>query len=261
MYDTSFDHRGAELPRSDRRVLWAVRILAVLAVVVAASAGAQMPGAPLLQNVWSTPGSVAALNVGGGGGWTVYAGAVSWAPGFGHVQLSGGAGFANGIGTGTHGAYGLRVAAPFGGDSTTLGFAAFAGVGGGSSQHTYTPVSCTLVIPNCLVVTPTVARSGLVIFDTTTSSTVIPIGASIGWRRGIGASQGVSVYASPAFVYYAGGTHSDGLMRVGIGVDGGISSTLGITGGFEFGGTRSKALGGPSGVVYGLGVAYAFGRR
>jgi hypothetical protein len=261
MYDTSFDHRSADLSRSDRRALWVIRIIAVVAVAYAASADAQMPGAPLLQNVWATPGVVGAVNVAGGGGWNVYAAAGSWTPGFGRLQLSGGFGFANGIGSGSHAAYGLRVAAPFGGDSAALGFAAFAGVGGGPSHTSSTPLSCTVVIPNCLVVTPTFARSGLVIFDTTTSSTVIPIGASIGWRRGIGAAHGVSVYTSPAFVYYAGGTHSGGLMRVGVGVDAGVSPTIGITGGVEFGGTRSQALGGPSRIVYGLGVSYAFARR
>jgi hypothetical protein len=238
-----------------------LRILAVVAVIVAASANAQLPGVPLLQNAWATPGVVGAINVAGGGGWTVYAAAASWTPGLGKLQLSGGTGFANGIGSGNRAAYGLRVAAPFGGDMSSLGFAAFAGIGGGPSHTTTTAVSCTLVIPNCLVVTPTVARSGLVLFDTTTASTVIPIGASIGWRAGVGGSHGVSVYTSPAFVYYAGGTHSGGLMRVGVGVDAGITPAIGLTGGFDFGGTRSKALGGPNGTVYGFGVSYAFGRR
>jgi len=31
--------------------------------------------------------------------------------------------------------------------------------------------------------------------------------------------------------------------------------------GVDFGGTRAAALGGPSGVLYGVGVSYAFKRR
>jgi hypothetical protein len=50
-------------------------------------------------------------------------------------------------------------------------------------------------------------------------------------------------------------------MRVGIGSDIGISPALGVTLGVDFGGTRRATLGGPSGVLYGLGVSYAFRRR
>jgi hypothetical protein len=261
MYDTSFDQRGAVMPRSDRRVLWALRIIALVAVIIAATADAQIPGAPVLQNVWATPGSVGAANVAGGGGWTVYAAALSWTPGFGNVQISGGGGFATGIGNSSRGTYGVRVAAPFGGVSSELGFGVFAGVGGGPARTTSTTVSCTVVLPSCAVIRPVVSTSGLMTFDSTTNTTVIPIGAAIGWRRATGPSNGVSVYASPAFVYYGGGTNSTGLMRVGIGIDAGLTSAIGVTGGFEFGGTRPQAIGGPSGVVYGLGVSYAFSHR
>jgi hypothetical protein len=260
MYDASFDQKGAGISRFDRRVLWALRIIAVVAVIFAASAGAQLPGAPLLQNVWATPGLVGAVNVAGGGGSTVYAAALSWTPQFGSLQVSGGTGFATGIGS-SRGAYGLRVAAPFGGASAEVGFAVFGGVGAASTRTTSTTVSCTVVRPECAVITPVVSRSGLITFDSTTNSTVIPIGASIGWRRATGGSTGISLYTSPAFVYYGGGTTSTGLMRVGIGIDAGFTPNIGMTAGFEFGGTRPQAIGGPSGVVYGLGVSYAFTRR
>jgi hypothetical protein len=110
-------------------------------------------------------------------------------------------------------------------------------------------------------VTPIGGRSGIVTVDSTTNSTVIPIGASVGWRYGIGGSRGMSLYASPAFVYYGGGTTSGGLMRVAFGVDAGVAQNIGITGGLEVGGTRPSAIGGPSGTVYGLGASYSFGRR
>jgi hypothetical protein len=260
MYDTSFDQRGAGVPRFDRHVLWALRIIAVVAVIIAATAGAQIPGAPVLQNVWATPGLVGAVNVAGGGGSTVYAAALSWTPGYGNLQVSGGGGWATGIGS-SRGAYGIRVAAPFGGVSSEVGFSVFAGAGAAPSRTTSTTVSCTVIRPECAVIGPVVSTSGLIRFDSTTNTTVIPIGASIGWRRATGGSTGFSIYAAPAYVYYGGGTNSTGLMRVAIGIDAGFTQNIGVTGGFEFGGTRPQAIGGPSGVVYGLGVSYAFARR
>ncbi len=261
MYDTSFDHSHADLPAADRRVLWLVRIAAVAAVLAVDSADAQMPGAPVLQNVWSTPGVVGAFNVGGGGGTTVYAAALSWTPAMGRVQVIGGTGLATGIGSGSRGAYGIRVAAPLGGTSSTVGFAVFGGVGGGPARTTTTAVSCTVFQPGCAVITPTRATSAIFVFDSTTNTTIIPVGASIGWRRAVNGSHGISVYASPTYVFCSGGTSSGSLFRVGLGIDGGLSSSLGLTGGLEFGGTRPRAIGGPSGVVYGAGISYAFGKR
>jgi hypothetical protein len=51
------------------------------------------------------------------------------------------------------------------------------------------------------------------------------------------------------------------VIRVGIGSDIAISPAIGVTLGVEFGGTREPTLGGPSGVLYGVGVSYAFKRR
>lgn len=255
--DTSLDQR-----RADRlRARWLVRMIAVAAMCPVEIAGAQMPGAPILQNAWSTPGAVGSINVGGGGGTTVYAGALSWTPAMGHLQVIGGAGAATGNGSGSRGAYGIRIAAPLGGTSSTVGFALFGGVGGGPARTTTTAVSCTVFSPGCAVITPTRATSAIFVFDSTTNTTVIPIGASIGWRSAIGGSHGVSVYASPTFVYCAGGTSNASLFRVGLGIDGGLSPSIGLTGGLEFGGTRPQAIGGPSGVVYGAGISYAFGKR
>jgi len=264
MYDTSFDHQRAALRRTDRRVLWGVRIVAaaaVLGVLSANVADAQMPGAPILQNVWATPGLVGAINVGGGGGTTVYAAALAWTPEMGRFQVIGGAGAGTGSGTGSRGAYGIRVAAPLGGTSSTVGVAIFGGVGGGPARTQTTAVSCTVFSPGCAVISPTRATSAIFIFDSTTSTTIIPLGASIGWRNAIGSSHGISIYASPTFMYCAGGTSNASLFRMGIGIDGGLTSSLGLTGGLEFGGTRPQAIGGPSGVVYGAGISYAFGKR
>ena len=210
------------------RCVWA--IIATLAV---STVGAQMPGAPILQNAWASPGLVGAVNYGGGDG-SVYAGAVSWASATARFQLSGGLGVRSLTGGGgSKSVYGLRAALPFGGATSAIGFGVFAGVGGGQTA------------------------AG----DTVSSNTEIPIGAAIGWRRAIGASHGVSVYASPSYVYFSGGTKAGGIARAGVGIDLGISKSLGATAGAEFGGTRATGLGGPHGTLYGIGVSYAFGRR
>src|SRR4051812_43182098 len=112
VYDTSFDDTRSR--RIDRTVLWALRIAGLVATIAAASADAQMPGAPVLQNAWGTPGIVGALNVTGGSDGSTYAAAGSWSPGSGRFQFSGGLGVQQRAGNGSGGAYGVRVAMPFG---------------------------------------------------------------------------------------------------------------------------------------------------
>ena len=209
------------------------RVVAAIAAVFVPALGAQMPGVPILQNAWASPGIVGAANYGGGDG-SVYAAAVSWASATARFQLSGGVG-ARSVsgGGGSKTVYGLRAAIPFGGATSAIGFGVFAGIGGGQ------------------------AATG----DTVSSNTEIPIGAAIGWRRAIGATHGFSVYATPSYVYLTGGTKAGGVARAGVGVDLGITKSLGATAGAELGGTRAKGLGGPTGTLYGFGVSYAFGRR
>jgi hypothetical protein len=247
MYDTSFDHSGAEVRKSDRRALWALRIAALIAtVVVAASAEAQFPGTPVLQNVWATPGIVAALDIAGGSDGTVYAAAGSWTPGSGRFQLTGGLGYQTKTGNSgsSGGVYGVRVAMPFGGASSSFGFAGFAGAGGGGSQN-----KVTESVPG-----PTPPDSSI-------STAQFPVGAAIGWRRAIGSNHGVSVYATPAYVFFTGGSKTGGLFRTGLGADFGITSSMGATAGVDFGQSRPRGFGGPSGTTYGVGVSYAFGKR
>jgi hypothetical protein len=212
-------------------------LLAGLAVAAGASISqAQLPGVPVLQNAWATPGIVGALDIGGGSDGSVYAAAGSWTPGSGRFQVSGGAGFQSRIGEGSRGVYGARVAIPLGGASSTFGFGAFAGIGGGSGGKTTVP-------------------------DSAASTLEIPIGAAIGWRHAIGASHGVSVYATPSYVYFSGGSKNKGLIRTAFGADIGVTRSIGATVGVEFGQTRARGLGGPSGSLYGLGVSYALGHR
>jgi hypothetical protein len=232
MYDTSFDGKGSDAIRG-RRWLWTIRLAAMAALLVAASSAAQIPGTPTLQNAWVTPGGVVAVNFGGGPDGQTYAAALSFAPTSAKLLFAGGYGWRNGTGTTQSGVYGFRLAFPFGSPTGSFGFGAFAGVGGGPQ---------------------------VTVRDTTSSTTEVPIGLSIGWRRFSGGSQGISIYATPNYVFYSGGTANGNLLRVGIGSDIAISPVLGVTLGVDFGGTRQATLGGPSGVLYGVGVSYAFKR-
>lgn len=249
MYDSTFDASRGDVPAVDRRMLWALRIAALAAIFIAASADAQLPGAPVLQNVWATPGLAAAVDFAGGSDGSVYAGAVGWSPGSGRFQLSAGAGYQTRTGGDSRGVYGARVSMPFGGASSSFGFAGFIGVGGGPAQ-----------IKTVGVVDP--VSGGIVHVDSATSTTEVPIGAAIGWRKTLGSSHGLSVYATPAYVLYSGGgSKSSGLFRAAVGADFGITNAIGATVGVDFGGNRPRGLGGPSSTLYGIGLTYAFGRR
>jgi hypothetical protein len=239
MYDTTFDHDRDTVPRTDRGALWALRLLAtaaILGIVYSAGAEAQMPGAPVLQNAWATPGIVGALDIAGGPDGSVYAAAASWTPGMGRFQISGGLGFQSRSGSSSRAVYGARVAIPLGGAASTFGFGAFAGIGGGAAAKATSP-------------------------DSTPSTMQIPVGAALGWRHAIGANHGLSVYATPSYVFFSGGSSTGGLFRTSIGADFGITSSLGATAGVEFGASRGKGVGGPSGTLYGLGISYALGHR
>ena len=217
-----------------------VRLASGLVVVASTVMSGQLPGAPVLQNAWATPGIVGAINVGGGSDGNVYAAAASWTPGSGRFQMSAGLGSRSRTDAGSGAVYGVRLAKPIGGSATSsLGFAAFLGVGGGGSN----------------------AEPSSVAPVDTASTTQIPLGVAIGWRRAMGATRGISVYASPSYTFFSGGSKSGGLVRAAAGVDVGITPALGVTVGAEFGQTRRRAVGGPSGTLYGVGVAYAFGRR
>src|SRR5690349_24366200 len=87
-------------------------IAASLVLTSLVAAGAQMPGAPVLQNAWATPGIVGALNIAGGSNGQAYAAAASWAPGTGRFQLSGGFGSHRVTGGGSRGVDGARLAMP-----------------------------------------------------------------------------------------------------------------------------------------------------
>ena len=247
MYDASFDHSR------DRRLLWTVRAIATIAIAaIASSAEAQIPGAPVLQNAWATPGIVGALNYSGSSGENVIAAAAGWSPGSARFQVSGGVGYQTQTDFSGRAVYGARVAMPFGGKSSSFGFGAFAGVGGGPARKTKVPR---------LIGGDVFAGDSITVTDTLAWTTQIPLGAAIGYRRTIGSNHGISIYATPAWVIYSGGAKTDGLFRAAIGADIGITRAIGATIGVDFGGTRAKELGGPSSAQYGIGVSYALGKR
>lgn len=259
LYHLSSYLQGAGRSQSfGHRLLRATLVAAAAGAISGASADAQISGLPVLQNAWATPGSVGALNVGGGANGSVYAAAVSYTPGGGRFQLSGGAGYQTGIGS-SRGVYGARVAIPFGRSTSNFGFAGFAGIGGGSARTSHTTILCTASTVGCAI--PAGATSGTITFDSSSTSTEIPIGAALGWRQSFGGTHGLSVYATPTYVFFSGGSKTSGLFRAAIGADVGITNALGATAGVEFGATRAKGLGGPSGTAYALGVSYAFGQR
>jgi hypothetical protein len=205
---------------------------AMLAVGGAWPAAAQMPGLPTLQNAFFNPGLTAAFNIGSGSGSSVYAAAASL--GAGRFQLAGGIGAFVPDSGGTSAAYGARISMPvFSFMNGSAGVAAFAGAGG-------------------------VSRSG-------TSAVQIPLGAGFGWRRGLGTSRGISVYAAPMFTFYRASlgdsSTTKGLLRASVGLDFAITRRLGVTLGAEGGAKADEGDPGPSGSIGALGVAWAFGRR
>ena len=238
MHGTLIGLLGADVWPQGRLCRAAVAAVAVsLATVRATVAGGQMPGAPVLQNAWATPGVVGAIDFASGADGTVFAAAASWSPASGRMALSGGFGSRRITSIGSRSVYGLRLAIPFGGGpSSNVGFAVFAGAGGSGGGRR-------------------------AVGDSIESKSEVPLGAAIGWRRALGATHGLSIYASPSYLLLSGGTKSGGLVRGAVGADVGLTTSLGLTAGVEFGQTRGRAIGGPSGTLFGVGLAYAFGRR
>jgi hypothetical protein len=71
----------------------------------------------------------------------------------------------------------------------------------------------------------------------------------------------LSVYATPSYLFFAGGADNTGVVRAAIGLDVAVARAVGLTAGVEFGQTRTREEGGPTGALLGFGVSYAIGRR
>ncbi len=208
----------------------------ICGALAAPAARAQMPGMPVLQNAFASPGITLAANYGGGSrGAYSFGGAGAWAPASGGYQVSAGAGsYKAGTGTTSGVAYGGRFSLPvwhFLADAMAV--AVFGGFGG--------------------------ARvNGL-------DQTLAPIGASVGYRRSLGNARAFAVYAAPFY----GWTHAQiastttgsattasnsGDLFGAFGADVTVMPQLGVSAGYQIGGRRgSKGL-------FGVALSYALSR-
>jgi hypothetical protein len=193
-----------------------------------------MPGAPVLQNAFSNPGFAVAANVATLGGASSYAGAAAWAPASGRFQLSGGVGAQTRSKTPTRVTYGARLNATVLGMSSSFGVSVFAGYGGLSGKE----------------------------LDSTVARSLVPLGATASYRMAGGMVRGLSVYASPVYelVSRGGGAGNASVFRGALGLDIGITSSIGATLGVELGGKQDATSGKPSGTAFGAGLSYAMGR-
>ena len=206
---------------------------AVVAVAAPGTLGAQMPGVPVLQNAFTAPGAAVAVNGGAIDAANAVALAGSWTPGSARFVLSAGGGMLLPDEGEDAFAWGVRVAAPIPRPAAgNFGIGLFVGVGGANPD------------------------AG--------SVTVVPAGASIGWRRAMGATRALSLYAAP-FYNWTRLTVDDesttaGHVRVSAGLDLAVTPSWGVTVGLETGQEADADEPGPTGIGYGLGLSYAFGR-
>jgi hypothetical protein len=61
-------------------------------------------------------------------------------------------------------------------------------------------------------------------------------------------------------MFLGGSGKSAVLFRASAGIDAGISAKLGVTAGIDLGANRVRPEGGPSGILYGLGITYSLSR-
>lgn len=190
-----------------------------------------MLGAPVLQNAFSNPGITVAANYGGSSDHTTFAGAAAWAPGSARWQFSAGAGVITPKDGDTELNIGGRLAVPVKtfGSTKAFGVAVFAGAGG--------------------------AKIGL------THVLQVPVGVGLGYRRALGATRGISLYATPFYSWTQSdsvATERSGLVRASIGVDVSLTRSIGATAGFESGAKAREGKAGATGSLWGVGVSYAF---
>jgi hypothetical protein len=205
-----------------------------------------MPGVPVLQNAFVNPGWTAALNLASLGGASSYGAAGAWGSGGAGTspiaaQLSAGVGFQTRSGHPTQTIFGARVNVPFLFGSTSsgigkrVGASLFAGYGVRSAEGE--------------------GENGHP--DSAVAKTVLPIGATVGYRTALGASHGFAIYLSPIYEWLTrvrGG--SVGAFRAAAGVDFAITQSIGATLGIEFGQTGVAGSGRPTSESYGFALSY-----
>jgi hypothetical protein len=193
-----------------------------------------MPGVPVLQNAFANAGVTVGGFYGTADGSSAYGVAGAWAP-RDWVQLTAGGG-AFELGESTRPAGGARAAVSLGRfvgflRRESVGVALFGGYGAGG-------------------------RDSLTV-------TTIPVGVALGYRRTLGATRAISVYAAPFYARYQqsglGLAETSGnFFRGSVGVDVALFRTVGLAVGWEGGTTADDASAGPRGSVFGAGVSYAF---
>lgn len=205
------------------------------ALFLAVDAAAQVPGLPVLQNAFSNAGLAFAGNFGAGSGHSYYGAAAAWGLGStGTFLVSGAAGAERSNGA-TRGAYGGRASMRLWASTAGLGLSGFAGVGGAMRTRTGSVLTNPAVL-------------------------MTPVGVSIGYRRALGTTRGISAYASPFYRWVrtdSATAVSSGSFRVSAGVDLSLTPSIGITLGGEGGGSS----GGRTSTAFGAGVTFVTGRR
>ena len=210
-------------------------VAALIALAVASRAAAQVPGSPVLQNAFANPGLAVAANVTGGGGQSFFGAAAGYGMGSGRLQLSGAAGVQR-ASSATRGAYGARLSATaWTSAGQGLAVGAFAGFGGAARTR-----NAADSVTNPAVV-------------------IVPVGLTVGYRRSIGATRGISVYGSPLYRWTraeATTVSTSGKFGGAAGLDVALTQSFGATIGAAFGAGGS----GSSSTTFGLALSFVPGR-
>ena len=216
------------------------RAAAVLFVVAGSASRAvgQVPGAPVLQNAFANPGLAVAANIAGGSGQSFFGAAAGYGLGSGRLQLSGAAGVQKSANA-TRGAYGARLAATaWTSAGRGLAAALFAGFGGAARTRD---------------------ESGAV---SNPAILIVPVGLSLGYRRPLGETRGISAYVSPLYRWTRAESTvvtTSGSFGAALGLDFSITPSFGATIGAEVG----KSAGQESGTnsrSFGLALSFVPGR-
>jgi hypothetical protein len=219
----------------------ATSIVMIFAMMLSPSRiGSQLPGTPVLQNAWATPGAMAAINLGGGAGRSVGAVAGSWSGRSIPFVASAGGGYQSGVAVGRSLAYGVRAAVPLVGASRRFGAAAFIGIGGARSNRN---------------------EDTLTTVDSVTNSTEVAAGITVGWRHAGGVGRGFSAYITPVLVACRGGTSPATLLRIAVGAEVAFRDRWGVTVGVDAGQNRQRGVGGPAGTRFGVGISHKIAMR
>jgi hypothetical protein len=198
--------------------------------VAALPARGQIPGLPTLQSPFAAPQIAAAVNLGRAEDVTVAGIAGAWTPASARIQLSAGA---------------ARVSL----DPEGVGYAAGA--------RAYVPIR---TFRGGAVAVGALAGAGAERVDEVTVYSA-PVGASVGYRRALGATRAFAVYAVP-FYSYTGVRTPDAstfLFRYALGADFALLPRVGVTLGLEGGQAPEVGEPGIRGRTLGAGVSYAFG--